>query len=174
MFAIIDTMSKRKWTDDQLTWAVTESKSIRSVIAKLGLVPAGGNYHQVKRRIAELGLSTTHLTGKGWNVGLVFRPRPVTPIKNVLVKGTDIQSNTLKRRLFREGILLPRCELCGWAELAPDGRLPVELDHINGDRKDNRLVILRILCPNCHSLQSTHRGKNVKRIRPGGEIGSHA
>ncbi|QQS18697.1 hypothetical protein IPL68_01245 [Candidatus Saccharibacteria bacterium] len=27
---------------------------------------------------------------------------------------------------------------------------------------DNRLENLRILCPNCHSLQPTHRGKNKK------------
>lgn len=67
---------------------------------------------------------------------------------------------------------MPRCELCDWAEMAEDGRIPVELDHINGDRYDNRIKNLRILCPNCHSLQSTHRGKNQKRR--GGGIGRHA
>ncbi|MEX2398487.1 MAG: HNH endonuclease [Candidatus Saccharimonadales bacterium] len=60
---------------------------------------------------------------------------------------------------------LPKCELCGWDKRSIDGRTPVELDHINGDRYDNRLENLRVLCPNCHSLQPTHRGRNMKSCR---------
>lgn len=167
-------MTKKKWTDDQLQIAVRVSRSYRAVILKLGLVPAGGNYRQISRRIHELRLEVSHFTGKGWNTGLAFQPRPPRPIKKLLIRDIDIQSNTLKRRLFREGVLVPRCQMCGWAQRSPDGRLPVELDHINGDNKDNRLENLRILCPNCHSLQPTHRGKNVKRLRPGDEIGKHS
>ncbi len=52
--------------------------------------------------------------------------------------------------------------MCGWNKTTKDGRLPLELDHINGDSRDNRLTNLQILCPNCHSLQPTHRGLNKK------------
>lgn len=158
---------KRSWTDDQLKQAVAESFSYRSVIKKLRLIPAGGNYVQVQRRIKELELPTDHFTGKGWNINLRFiNLNPATPLKVWLVKGSTVQSNTLKRRLFKEGLKSPKCELCGWCEVSIDGRIPVELDHINGNRYDNRIENLRILCPNCHSLQLTHRGKNKKvRLR---------
>ena len=76
-------------------------------------------------------------------------------------------------RLFKAGLKKAGCEECGWAKLSADGRIPVELDHINGDRYDNRIENLRILCPNCHSLKSTHRGRNKMRRR-GGEIGRRA
>ncbi len=56
----------------------------------------------------------------------------------------------------------PECEECGWAKRSEDGRIPLELDHINGDSHDNRLENLRILCPNCRSLEPTHRGMNIK------------
>ncbi len=151
------------WTDDQLRAAVASSESYSQAIRKLGLVPAGGNYVQVQRRIHQLALDTSHFTGKGWNVGLKFRPRPRAPLEQVLVADRPVSSHSLKLRLFREGLKQPACELCGWAVRAPDGRIPVELDHVNGDRNDNRIENLRVLCPNCHSLQPTHRGLNRKR-----------
>ena len=41
--------------------------------------------------------------------------------------------------------------------------IPLELEHINGNHLDNRLENLTILCPNCHALTPTYRGKNIKR-----------
>jgi hypothetical protein len=153
------------WTDDQLRNAVRISRSIAQTIRTLGLVAAGGNYDQVQRRIKALGLDTSHMTGRGWNLGGVFKPYVQRPLEEVLVPGRWTSSHRLKMRLFRAGLKVPRCELCGWGEPAPDGRVPVELDHANGDRFDNRLENLRILCPNCHSLQPTHRGLNKQHLR---------
>lgn len=152
----------RSWTDDQLIAAVKASKSVRAVLIALGLVPAGGNYVQVKLAIERLELDDSHFTGVGWNVGLKFNPNPEQPLDMILVENGTMQSHSLKKRLFKSGIKQPACELCGWSEVSIDGRIPVELDHINGNRRDNRLENLRILCPNCHSLQITHRGKNKK------------
>jgi hypothetical protein len=153
--------NKRKWTDELLIEAVKTSLSIRMVIIKLGLIPAGGNYDQVKARIKALSLDTSHFTGMGWHTGNRVRAMiPAKPLEDLLVLGSDVQSYKLKHKLFNSGVKNPECELCEWAEKSIDGRIPVELDHINGDSSDNRVENLRILCPNCHSLQPTHRGKN--------------
>ena len=153
-------MPKSRWTQDQLREAVKTSVSFRQVIAKLGLVPAGGNYAQIKNHIRALGLGTSHFTARPWNKGKRTTRRFIHSLETVLTSGSAYQSYKLKRRLFAASLKKPRCELCGWAERAADGRIPLELDHINGDRGDNRLQNLRILCPNCHSLQPTHRGRN--------------
>lgn len=153
---------QRSWTDEQLARAVQSSYSIRSVIKALGLIPAGGNYAQVNSRIATLKLSTKHFTGMGWNKGKSYHTSKRPELVSLLVIDGATQSYKLKKRLYEVGLKEPRCELCGWAQMSPDGRIPVELDHINGDHHDNRLENLRVLCPNCHSLQPTHRGKNKK------------
>ena len=152
----------RSWTDHQLIESVSQSKSIRSVIFALGLIPAGGNYHQVQERIKELAIDISHFTGQGWNKGTIYHSNSRPLLQNLLVVGSNIQSFKLKLRLYEEGLKTPICELCGWCEVSIDGRIPLELDHINGVHNDNRLENLRVLCPNCHSLQPTHRGRNKK------------
>ncbi len=155
-------MRKRKWNKHQLTDAVKKSTSIRQVLKKIGLVEAGGNYSQVKKYIAFYCLDISHFKGRGWNKGMRGIGKPRVSLKNILVKNSHYQSFKLKKRLYAEQIKTPECEECGWAKKSNDGRIPLELDHINGDSKDNRLKNLRILCPNCYSLKSTHRGLNKK------------
>jgi hypothetical protein len=155
----------RCWTDDDLRRAVADSRSLSQAIRKLGMVPAGANFDHIRRRVRELSIDTGHFLGKGWNVGLQFRPNAPLPLDQVLVAGRWTSTYNLKQRLFKAGLKKAECELCGWAVRAPDGRVPVELDHINGDKNDNRLDNLRVLCPNCHSLQPTHRGLNKKTRR---------
>lgn len=154
---------KRSWSNTDLEQAVLTSKSVRSVLIKLGLIPAGGNYQHVSSTITSLGLNTSHFTGMGWRRDRKFDFVPQKSLAEILVEDSDFQSFKLKKRLYREGLKTAKCELCGWAEQSKDGRIPVELDHVNGNHRDNRLDNLRILCPNCHSLQSTHRGRNQKK-----------
>lgn len=138
-----------------------KSRSIRQVILCLGLIPAGGNYFQFTKYIEEFEIDSSHFKGQGWNKGLKGTGTFRWKLEEILVRGSIFQSYKLKNRLFGAKIKQPKCEECGWAVLSLDGRLPLELDHINGDSRDNRLENLRILCPNCHSLKPTHRGRNI-------------
>lgn len=168
-------MSKRlSWTFRQLEDAVVSSMSVRETIQKLGLIPAGGNYMQIARYIRAHNLDTSHFTGRGWRKGKKIPGKPVYSFEEILVKESKYTNlHKLKKRLIQSGLKIGECEECGWAQKSEDGRIPIELDHINGDRQDNRLENLRILCPNCHSLKPTHRGRNIASCR-GGETGNRA
>jgi Zn finger protein HypA/HybF involved in hydrogenase expression len=154
---MIKANKKRTWQKEELINAVKNSTSRRQVLRKLRLKEAGGNYTQIKKYITELKLDTRHFTGQGWNKGLSVPRSPVLRLDQILVQKSTFQSHKLKNRLFKEGIKPKRCEECGWAKISPDDRLPLELEHVNGDSSDNRLENLKILCPNCHSLTLTYR-----------------
>lgn len=165
-------MRMPKWTSEQLINAVINNTSYRGVLSDIGLRPTGGNYTAIKLKINSLKLDTNHFKGKAWNKGLTgSTANNKIPTVKLLQKNVRYQSHKLKIRLYNEGYKVPKCEICGWAKHTLDGRIPVELDHINGDNTDNRLENLRILCPNCHSLQLTHRGKNIRSARANGGIG---
>jgi hypothetical protein len=155
--------ARRKYADEHLIQAVPKARSIAQVLLLIGLRPAGGNYKTVKYRIRQLGLDTSHFGGQAWLKGTKVRTRRPIPLQELLVDGSRYQSFKLKRRLIEEGLKEARCESCGL--LGWNGEpLPLELDHINGRNDDNRLMNLRILCPNCHALTSTYRGRNKGRI----------
>lgn len=157
-------MRKRSWTFEQLENAVRDSYSIRQVLMKLKLRETGGNYEQIKKYVKEYQLPIQHFRGMGWNKGLKGIGTPRIPLEEILTNKSPFQSYKLKRRLLKENLKKEACEECGWEKRRYDGTIPVELDHINGDRHDNRLENLRILCPNCHSLKSTHRGRNIGKF----------
>ena len=59
-----------------------------------------------------------------------------------------------------------KCSLCGWNQRNPiTGRVPLEVDHIDGDSLNSVENNLRLLCPNCHSLTPFFRNLNKGKGR---------
>ena len=154
-------MRKRKWTDQDFVEAVKTSFSYAQVIEKLHLRVAGSNYDTVKRKIKELHLDVSHMTGQAWNQGERYTPLRVSqPLSEILVEhSTFINANHLRERLLREGVKAYRCEKCGNTEWMGKP-IALELHHVNGVRNDQRLENLLLLCPNCHAQTKNYRGKN--------------
>jgi DNA-binding CsgD family transcriptional regulator len=101
-------------------------------------------------------------------------PRPARlPLEQLLVAGPRRNRNHLKRRLFEAGLKDRACESCGlneWRGLP----IPLALHHVNGERHDNRLENLQILCANCHGLTDTWAGRNIPRMHRAGRAGAAA
>ena len=153
-------MKPRKYTDEQLTEAVAENYSIRAVLKSIGLAPAGGNYESIRKRIQELGLDTSHFLGQAILRGKT-RTYGTRPLEEVLVHKKLENTWRLKNRLLQEGLREHRCAHCGSTEWLGEP-IPLELHHRDGDRTNNTLPNIDLLCPNCHALTDNYRGSKKK------------
>jgi len=85
----------------------------------------------------------------------------------------DKASKGLKKKILLEECNYS-CTQCGYNKCREDGTSILEMDHIDGNPKNNCKNNLRILCPNCHALTPTYRNfgnrgnkKTSSRVRKG-------
>lgn len=105
-------------------------------------------------------INTSHFTGQGWNVKLNFKPKREIPIEELLVYGKIFQAYKLKLRLLKAKLKKHQCEKCRKRKWLKQP-IPLELHHIDGDKLNNNLNNLLLLCPNCHAQTNNYRGRNI-------------
>lgn len=100
-------------------------------------------------------------TGNQGRKGLE-REKNALSLEEYLATSQDIQTNKVRKKLLNEGIKKHQCESCGLSEWLGKP-IPLELHHIDGDRTHNEISNYMLLCPNCHALTDSYRGKNSRK-----------
>lgn len=132
-----------RWTKELLESIVATSYSYAECLRKMGKRAAGGNYKNLQKNIDLFGLDTSHMTHQAHNQGKEF------VLFDDLIKPAGI-----KRRLLKErGCSCESCGLHTWMERP----ITLELEHIDGNNRNNSKENLKLLCPNCHALTPTWR-----------------
>jgi len=141
---------------------INNSKRMKDVLSALGVANKGGNFNTVKNRIEHLGLNKDHMVGMRES-SIIGRTITIDEFKsNWLVINSQRQRTTLKRYLFKFGLIKLECDHCGNEGNWNGKKLTLQLEHKNGVSNDNRIENLCLLCPNCHSQTSTYAGKNCR------------
>ena len=81
-------------------------------------------------------------------------------LEEVFCKNSPVTQKVLRGYVERHNILEYKCETCGCSGHWQGGEISLEIDHIDGDNTNNTRENLRYLCPNCHALTETYRGRN--------------
>jgi Zn finger protein HypA/HybF involved in hydrogenase expression len=75
---------------------------------------------------------------------------------NIMNDGAIKISNNIRRYLFE--VHNHKCQECSWDKVNPyTNKIPLEVEHIDGDSQNNKFENLKLLCPNCHSLTKTYK-----------------
>ena len=88
-------------------------------------------------------------------------------------KYTKANAFTFFKRFTEYKCSIPECGISEW-----EGKsLSLQIDHIDGNNKNNIVENLRYLCPNCHSQTDTWGTKNIsedgrKRLKAAAKLGS--
>lgn len=155
---------EKKYTDEKLIIVVENSKTIANVLDNLNLAKSGSSYKRIKANIKRLNISTNHFVIEHIKPGKAKRYSKEEFISNFLcLNGPKIKSSKLKEKLVRFELLKYECKICKNKGIWLNKPIVLQLDHINGNHKDNRLENLRILCPNCHTQTETWGAKKLNK-----------
>ncbi|MER6850028.1 HNH endonuclease signature motif containing protein [Streptomyces flaveolus] len=151
-----------KWTRDVLEPVVASSTSVNEVLRRLGLDLVGGHHTNISRRIKAHGIDTSHFTAAVRTERQRDNRRRRTA-EEILVEESSahakrVPGSRLKRAMLELGTE-ERCTLCGIEPMWLGEPLPLEVDHIDGNWRNNRMENLRMLCPNCHAATDSYRGR---------------
>jgi hypothetical protein len=140
----------KNYTDRDVIENAKMVKSLAGLLKSLGLVVAGGNYANMKKTLQRLKVDTSHWNGQGWNKDQQLKDwseySKITHLKKHLIK--------LKSH---------KCEKCNRTEWL-DVPIPIEIHHIDGNRTNNSLDNLQLLCCNCHAFTDNWRGRGNRPL----------
>lgn len=101
-------------------------------------------------------LYCSHTCQHEYNKNKIFR----------LLEEDELELSSLTHSRWAKKYLIEKygeeCMKCGWSEKhLTTGKVPIELNHIDGNSENNKLDNLELLCPNCHSLTYNYKALNA-------------
>ena len=156
----------QRYTKDWLEELCKDSYSYAEVLRKAGRKQGGGTQATLRKKIKEFGIDTSHFTGQRWqnspNQIDNHENREKYSLEEVFIKNSPVTQKVLRGYVERHNLIPYKCQNCGCDGHWQNGVIALEIDHIDGDNTNNEISNLRYLCPNCHALTDTYRGKNIK------------
>lgn len=164
-------MEKVQYTKEWLEKTCAESFSYAEVLRKSGRKQGGGAQATLKEKIALYNIDVSHFTLQSWSKGKTKEtdPRILSKekysLQEVFCDNSPVTQRVLRGYVERHKLIEYKCDTCGCTGEWQDGFISLELDHKDGNNKNNKISNLHYLCPNCHALTETYRGKNKETYK---------
>lgn len=142
----------KKLTKEDFENACNQSESMSEACSKLGI-----HFGTFKKYAKKYNCYKPNQSLKGGRKNKTSQFKLEEVIFDGKYKGYS--RKRIKERLLIEGYKEHKCEECNLKEWN-NKPIPIELEHIDGNGRNNLLENLKLLCPNCHAQTPTYRGKN--------------
>lgn len=153
----------RQYDKEWLQELCQDSYSYAEVLKKAGRKQGGGTQKTLKNKIEEYQIDISHFTGQRWQQSPNQKSqqgKEKYDLNEVFIKNSPVTQKVLRGYIERHQVIEYKCQTCGCDGEWQNGIIALEVDHIDGDNTNNEISNLRYLCPNCHALTETYRGKN--------------
>ena len=148
---------KKKEYEELVCDVIRNSENYNQVCIKLNKRPTNNTYNMLKKIRDKYNIDISH-----FNSEIILSNIKKLNISEIFTENSKLKNNShLKEKLFKLGFKNEVCEKCGNIEWL-GVKIPLQVHHINGNRNDNTISNLQILCPNCHALTDNYCGRNKK------------
>lgn len=135
----------KKYKKESLEAVVKDCYSYSDVMRKLKK-KGGGSQAILINAILYYNIDVSHFTGQAWS------------------KGKSVKENPKTKAAWKNKLILERghkCERCERTHWVSGKLIPLELEHVDGNNKNNIEENLKLLCSNCHSQTKTWKRKKT-------------
>lgn len=142
---------------------VLENTSFTQVLKGLGRRVSGLTLAELRGYCLDNNISTDHFPSVEERNSARCKARKKST-ESILCYNPSASQFSIRSRVIKEKLIPYVCSLCGQSSVWRGVTIPLILDHINGDWRDNTLENLRFVCPNCnYTLPTTF---NKPRVGP--------
>lgn len=146
---------------------IKNSSNLNCVCKALGKRATNNNYTKLRKIIKKYDIDTSHFKFNGSK-----KTRKYIAKEDYFTKDSKVSSSKIRMKLLEYGLKPHKCEKCGrttWISGDMEYPIPLEAHHIDGDRTNNTLDNLMLICPNCHALTENYCGKNIVKGKTGND-----
>jgi 5-methylcytosine-specific restriction endonuclease McrA len=142
---------------EKLQEAVSQSINFNQVLKFYELSASGDQNKDLKKYLSKYNINISHFSQTSNQKNMFYTN------EQIFILNSLVDKNTVRRKILEQNLIPYSCSHCDTGHMWLGKELILDLEHIDGNNKNQQLSNLTFLCPNCHRKTLTWGGRNTKK-----------